>query len=434
MLRLPRPRRVILSSGATLLCQKNPFSPTVAFGVYFNRGSRDEERSERGFSHLLEHMVFRGTKNRTALEIALELESIGGQWDAFTGREAACFNGKALEEHFRRLADVFADIILHPSLPPEAFRLERKVVQEEIRSIKESPEEMAHELFFRTIFRKHPLGEPITGYASDIARCTRDDLLDFHAKTYTAGNACIGFVGNIPLGRVVSALDALFAFGRKRRGTDGGDPLMKPGRVHSLLREDGNQSHVVIGSRTLSASDKRRYAILILANILGGGVSSRLFQSLRERSGLAYSVLANAHFWRDTGVLYTFFSVDPKKVPHALAIVREEFESLRRGQITDTELASAKAQLKGSIVMGIESIEFRLFRLFNGEVYHGGYQPFSLALRRIESVTAAEVSEAAATFLAEGNLTYVTCGPVGLRGLVPAARGPFRMYRRGEHR
>lgn len=421
MLRLPRPRRVTLSSGATLLYQKNPFSPTVAFGVFFARGSRDEERSERGFSHLLEHNIFRGTKKRSALEIALELESIGGQWDAFTGRETTCFHGKAIEDHFRQLADVFADIILNPAFPPEAFRLERRVVQEEIRSIKDSPEEMVHELFFRTIFRGHPLGDPITGYTTDIARCTRDNLLDFHAKAYTAGNAAIGFIGNIPLGRVVSILEELFAFRRKRRGRSGVDPLLKPGRVRSLIREDGNQSHIVIGSRTMPASDGRRHALLILANILGGGVSSRLFQSLRERSGLAYSVLANAYFWRDTGVLYTFFSVDPKKVPHALAIVHEEFESLRKGQITDAELASAKAQLKGSIVMGIESVELRLFRLFNGEIYHGGYQPFSLTLRRIESVTAAEVSEAAATFLAEGELTYVTCGPVGLRGLVPAA-------------
>ncbi|HUV35579.1 MAG TPA: pitrilysin family protein [Patescibacteria group bacterium] len=417
-----------------MLHQKNPFSPTVAFGVYFTRGSRDEQRSERGFSHLLEHTVFRGTRRRSALEIALELESIGGQWDAFTGREMTCYNGRVIEDHFPQLADIFADIILHPSLPPEAFRLERRVVQEEIRSIQDSPEEMAHELFFRTIFRRHPLGDPITGYQSDIARCTREDLLGFHAKTYTAGNACIGFVGNIPLDRVVSILDRRFTFRRKRRGTNGEAPGSTRGRVHSLIRKDGNQSHIVIGCRTVPAADERRYAVLGLANILGGGVSSRLFQSLRERSGLAYSVLANAQFWRDTGVLYIFFSVDPKKAPRALEIVRDDLESLRSGRITDAELASAKAQLKGSIVLGIESVEFRLFQLFHGEIYHGGYEPFAHVLKRIDRVTATEVSAAAAAFLAEKDLTYVTCGPIGLRNLVPeATAGSSGRLEEGKH-
>lgn len=423
MLQLPRPQRVVLSSGATLLHQKNPFSPTVAFGVYLTRGSRDEKENERGFSHLLEHTVFRGTVKRNALEIALELEAIGGQWDAFTGKESTCFHAKVVEDHFEQLTDVYADVILHPAVPPDAFRLERKVVQEEIRSINDSPEEMVHELFFRTVFRGHPLGRPVTGYYSDIGRCSRRDLLNFHAGAYTAGNAMVGIVGNIPLRRVVSNIEECFVFRGKHRGNRGSSPNAKAGRMRSIRRDDWNQSHVVIGCRAVDATDERRHAILVLANILGGGVSSRLFQSLRERTGLAYAVLANVHFYRDTGVLYTFFSVDPKKLPHALEVVHDEFESLRNGRITARELESAKTQMKGDIVLGIESVETRLFRLFHGEVYHRRYIPFSNAVRCIENVTAEDVASAAATFLDESRLTYVTCGPTGLRGLVPDGRG-----------
>ncbi len=422
MLQLPRPHRVVLSSGATLLHQKNPFSPTVAFGVYLTRGSRDEKEDERGFSHLLEHTVFRGTVRRTALEIALELEAIGGQWDAFTGKEATCFHAKIVEDHFRRLADVYADVILHPAVPPDAFRLERKVVQEEIRSINDSPEEMVHELFFRTVFKGHPLGRPVTGYYSDIGRCSRGDILEFHAGTYTAGNALIGFIGNISLGRVVSILEESFVFRGKRRGRSGGPPNEGAGHIRSIRRDDWNQSHVVIGCRTIDASDRGRHALLVLANILGGGVSSRLFQSLRERTGLAYMVLTNVHFYRDTGVLYTFFSVDPKKLPRALEVVHDDFESLRNGRITARELESAKTQMRGDIVLGIESIETRLFRLFYGEAYHKRYVPFSDTVRSIERVTAEDVASAATAFLDESRLTYVTCGPTGLRGLVPDGR------------
>jgi predicted Zn-dependent peptidase len=367
-------------------------------------------------------MVFRGTAGRSALEIALELESIGGQWDAFTGKEVTCFHGRTVEEHLHTLADVFADIVLHPSIPPDAFRLERRVVQEEIRSIRDAPDEMVHELFFRTVFRDHPLGVPVAGYQRDVARCTRDDLLSFHRKTYTAGNTLIGFVGNIPLSRIVRTFEKLFVFRRKRGGRNGGPPTGSPGRTRTLRRNDWTQSHVVIGCRTVPASDPARYAILLLANLLGGGVSSRLFQSLRERTGLAYSVMSNAHFWRDTGVLYTYFSVDPKKLPRALEIVRTEYASLRSGAITEEELASAKAQLKGAVILGIESVESRLFKLFHGEIYHGGYQPYMRAVGRIEDVTVPAVADAAAALLDEDRLTYVTCGPASLRRLVPAAR------------
>ncbi len=414
MIKLPRSYRIPLTSGATLLYQRNPFSPTIAFGLYFTKGSRDEESSERGLSHLLEHMVFRGTRRRSALQIALDLESIGGQWDAFTGKESTCYHGKVLAEHFEELSDIFADIVLNPSVPVETFRLEKKVVQEEIRSVMDSPEDSVHELFFKTIFKGHPLGHPVTGSYSDVGRFTRRRLLEFHRKTYTARNALLGFVGNLPAKQVAKIVDEKFRFRRKGRSSRKAFPGAGSARVRFERRRDWSQSHVCIGSRIVSASDPRRHALIVLSNILGGGVSSRFFQSLRERAGLVYSVYTGVNFWTDAGSLYTYFSVDPKNLKLALEIFHEELREVGRGNVREEEIESAKAQIKGAVIFGIENVNARLFRLFQNELYYERHVPLSDVLRSIEKVDKTKIAELAHAFLDEKNLSYVTTGPVPL--------------------
>ena len=418
MLKLPRPQKVSLESETTLLYQRNPVSPTIAFGVWFSRGSRDEKDSERGLSHLLEHLVFRGTNKRSALEIARDLESIGGQWDAFTGKESTSYHGKVLEEHFEKLVDILADIVLNPSISDTALELERKVVLEEIRSIKDSPEESAHELFFETLFGKHPLGHPVTGYPKDVARYSRRHLLSFHRRTYVSSNALLGFVGNIPLKKVVSILEDRFRFARRGVAKRVDVHETGSGKVRSARRADWLQSHVCIGVKTAQASSPDRYAIIVLSNILGGGVSSRLFQSLREKTGLAYSIYTQTSFWRDTGVFWTFFSLDPRNLPLALEIFHEELYKLIEEGVKDEELESAKAQIKGSIVFGIENVTSRLFRLLHGEFYHQRYISPSEVIGAVEKVDRGNVIEAARKYLEEGKLTYTTCGPVSLKGLL----------------
>lgn len=417
MFKLPRPHKVIFDSGATLLYQRNPFSPTIAFGVWITRGSRDENDTERGLSHFLEHMVFRGTKKRNALQTALALESIGGQWDAFTSKESAAYHAKVLDEHFGTLVHVFSDILLHPSLDEDTFYLERKVVQEEIRSVKDSPEESVHELFFETLFQGHPLGHPVTGYYRDVSRYSRGDLLTFHRKTYTSENTLIGFVGNIPVHKVTSILERSFRFPRKRSVSRSPITEIKSGRVKSKRRSEWSQSHVCIGSRTVSASSPERYAVIILSNILGGGISSRLFQSLREQLGLVYSVFTHSSFWTDTGSLHTFFSVDPKNLPVAMEIFHKELSEIRAGKVRDEEIESAQAQVKGSVIFGMESVDARLFRLVQSECYHRRYVSPEEVVRAIEHVDRKKITEVAQRYLARDRLTYVSCGPVTLRGL-----------------
>jgi predicted Zn-dependent peptidase len=419
MHRLPPPHKVRLSSGATLLHQKNPFSPTVAFGVWIGGGSSREGAAERGLSHLLEHVVFRGTKSRDGLRIAYDLESIGGQWDAFTGKEATCYHAKVLEEHFEKLADILSDIVCRPSIPEQTFRLEKKVVQEEIRSINDSPEELAHELFYATLFRGHPLAHPVTGYLKDIAGYDRNDLVAFHTKAYTARDTYLGFVGNIPLPKVVAIVEERFRFPRKGLRAKGRTPDASGSKVRSVKRGEWAQAHVCIGARTVPASHRDRYPLIMLTNILGGGITSRLFQALREKTGLVYSVDSHASFWMEAGALCNFFSVDSKNLERSLAIFHGELRDVKGGGVREEEIESAKAQIKGSIVFGAESIENRLFNLVQSEYYYGRYMHSAEIVKAIENVSRASITAVAQKYLGEGSLTYTSCGPVGLRGLAP---------------
>jgi len=414
MVKLPQPRKVTLDSGVTLLYQGNPYSPTIAFGAWVTRGSRDETASERGLSHLLEHMVFRGTERRDALRIALDLEAIGGQWDAFTSREITSYNARVLDEHFESLADILADIILNPTIPEEDFRLERKVVQEEIRSIKDSPEDFTHEFFMSTLFKGHPLGYPVAGRLSRVGRYSRRDVLDFHRKVYTASNIVIGFVGNIPLKRVMRIIDREFRFRRRKGRPARRAPSGKGGRTGMRRRPEWSQTHACIGTKTVPASHEDRYALAVLSSILGGGVSSRLFQSMRERNGLVYSVYSQSSLWRDTGALYSFFSVDPSNLKKALDIFHGEIRDLKEGNVHAEELESARAQLKGSIIFGSESATSRLFSLFQSEYHLGHYVSIEEMIASIERVDPAAIARIARLYLDEDSLTYTSCGPVNL--------------------
>jgi predicted Zn-dependent peptidase len=411
MIDLPEPRRIALDSGAILLYQRNIVSPTTAFGAWIRKGSRDEEDGQRGMSHVLEHMVFRGTPSRSGLDIALDLEKIGGQWDAFTSKEAVCFHGRTLEEHFPRLADVFSDIILDPLIEPAALRTELKVIREEIRSVEDTPEEAVYELFFRGLFGGSQLGHPVAGSLRDIYRIGREEILSFHRKTYTAANTLLAYTGTLSPGKVARIIERRFLFPLKGRHPRRRRESFAPAVSRSSRRSGWSQHHVCIGARTVGSDDPARFAVMLLAGIIGGGVSSRLFQSLREETGLAYSVFSNVNFWSDTGAFSVYFSVDPKNLKSAFEIFEREIGGIRLGGVTAGELESAKAQLKGSIIFGLESAETRLFRLFHGECYTGGYRKVDDVLSDIDSVDEAMIGEIAEKLLDPDGLVRAVCGP-----------------------
>lgn len=435
MIRLPRPKRIVLDCGADLLYQRNPHSPTAAFGVWIKKGSRDETRAERGMSHVLEHMVFRGTRTRSALDIAMDLEAIGGQWDAFTGKEATCYHGRTLEEHVPALVEILGDVVLRPALRPDALRTELQVIREEIRGVADSPEETTFECFYRSVFGGSQLGYPVAGTLGDTRGITRERLLRFHRRTYTAAQILFGFVGNLPAARIASLIDERFAPPAGRAPARRGGGRFAGAPRHTVRRRGWNQTHVCVGARTVAAADQRRMPLLVVGNILGGGVSSRMFQSLREKTGLAYSVFSHLNFWRDTGDISVYFSVDPRNVGAALEIFQAEIEALRSGGVREEELSGAKAQLKGAIVLGLESAEMRLFRLFHNQVYHGRHREVAEVLADIDRVDVRSAVAAARRFLAPARLVQVVCGPPrgGSAGRAPRAasappaeRGPRR--------
>lgn len=416
MIKLPEPRRIALDSGAVLLYQKNIVPQTTAFGAWMRKGSRDEGDDQRGMSHVLEHMVFRGTPSRSGLDIALDLESIGGQWDAFTSKEAVCYHGRTLEEHFPRLADVFSDIILNPLIEPPALRTELKVIREEIRSVNDSPEEEVYELFFRGLFKGSQLGYPVAGNLKDLYRINRDNLMAFHRKTYTAANTVFAYIGDLSPGRVAKILDRRFTFPMKGRRPGRRRDRFEPAVSRSARRSGWSQYHVCIGARTVPSGDPMRFAVMLLSGIIGGGVSSRLFQSLREKAGLAYSVFSTVNFWSDAGAFSVYFCVDPKNLRPALDIFEKEIGEIRTGGVTGKELESAKAQLKGSIIFGLESSETRLFRLFHEECYLEGFRKVEDVLREIDAVDTDMIAAAAKKILAPERLIRATCGPDSASG------------------
>ncbi len=406
-----------------MLYQRNPFSSSVALGVWITRGSRDESPSTRGASHLLEHMVFRGTRNRSALGIAFELESIGGQWDAFTSREVTCYHGKVLEENFEKLADIFSDLTLSPSLPSGSLITEKSIIQEEIRSVADSPEECAYEHFFQNLYYGDQLGYPVTGSIDDVEALTRKKLLRFHRTTYCAEDAVIGFVGNIPMKDVVSVLERKFIFPGRGRSDKKVPSVYSGKRSASIERKDMSQSHLCAGVRLTSASEIERYPLHLLSVIIGGGVSSRMFQALRENSGLAYSVFSNVNFWKDTGAFSTFFSVDPGNLPRAVDMYRSEIRRLRMSGIRKEELESAAAQLKASVIFGAESVDNRLFRLFHTYFHHGRYISLPALIKNIDQVDIPCLMRVAEEFLDDSAHTYVTIGPKSLDGLIDDTGG-----------
>ena len=416
MINLSEPRRIALDSGAILLYQRNIVSPTTAFGVWIGKGSRDEGAAEHGMSHVLEHMVFRGTPSRSGLDIALDLESIGGQWDAFTSKETVCYHGRTLEEHFPRLVDVFSDIVLNPLIEPSSLKTELKVIREEIRSVNDSPEEAVYELFFKGLFGGSQLGYPVAGNLRDLSRIDHDGIMLFHRKTYIAANTVFAYIGTLPPGKVKRILDRRFAFPLKGRRPGRRRDRFMPAVSRTVRKSAWSQFHVCTGTRTVPAGDPMRFAVMLLSGIVGGGVSSRLFQSLREKAGLAYSVFSHVNFWSDTGAFSVYFCVDPRNLKAAFKIFDREMEKIRSGGITAEELESAKAQLKGSIIFGLESSETRLFRLFHEECYLKEFRKVEDVLRDIDATDTGMVNEAAGKLLEPHRMVRAVCGPDSAAG------------------
>lgn len=411
-------QRLVSDSGMRVVLERIPHVRSCSIGVWVNRGSRHEPVEKIGISHLLEHMVFKGTSRRDVKEIANSIESVGGSLDAFTSREFTCFHAKVLDEYADYAIDVLSDLIDSPSLEPEQLSREKQVVYEEIRNMEDTPDDLIHQLYSETIWGEEPLGYPLLGTYETVGGIAREDLLGFLKREYIARNIVVSVAGNIDYDRITATVGEKFAFAGNRNGS--GPAVAVPGGIGALrepvrrhFSRTCQQAHLCLGAKGLSHSDPLRYAFLLLSNIVGGGMSSRLFQRVREEEALAYVVYSFQQFYRDSGVFGVYAGVEPSRSEHTVEVIRREFRDILRDGVRDDELEGAKNQLKGQLVLGLESTTTRMFRLASYELNEEPYQPIDDVIRKVQDVSRDDLAKVAGMILDPDRLFVVSLGPDG---------------------
>ena len=388
-------RRTELPSGLIVLTERMEYLQSVSMGVWVKSGSRCEPAELNGISHFVEHMLFKGTKSRTAQQIAREMDSIGGNLDAFTGKETICFNVKSLGEHVPIALDVLSDLVLNPVFKDEDIERERGVILEEIKIDEDNPDVLVHEIFTQSLWRDHPLGKPILGTKKTVAGLGRRQLRSYHSDRFHGGNMVFSAAGNLNHDEFVAAVEEKFA--TLKPGATLHELAAPEAEARILLRNKKSleQVQICLGVPAPPITDENRYATLILNVVLGGGMSSRLFQTIREERGLAYSIYSDLSPLRDAGTLCVYAGTSAKKALPTMDLILEEFRKLKGEPLDDEELKRAKDQLKGNILMGLESVNSRMANLARQEMYFHKFFSADEVIEKLEEVTAGEVQEMA---------------------------------------
>lgn len=408
--------RTTLPSGLTILSERMPERRSISIGTFVRSGARDEPAEDLGISHFLEHMMFKGTEGRDARAIARSLESLGGHLDAFTGREHVCYYARVLGEHLPHAIDVMADIVCRSRLAPEDIEREKSVVREEIFAYDDNPEEKVLDMLAAQLWGDNGLGRPILGTADTVAALTYDRLRTTFARRYRADQLVVAATGGLEHDRLVDLVQQHFA---PPAGTEA--PLsaapgsFQPLVVHSPL--DVQQLYVTLAARTVPDMHPDRYRLVVLNAILGGGMSSRLFQSVREEAGLAYSVYSSIDFYRDAGAISVQMGVSPERAREALRRVQLELDKMRTEGPTEAEVDDAKNQLIGNLLLEHESVSARMFHLGGEEVTRRTFTPTDEVVERVRLVTHPQVCEIAARYLDPAGFTLVALGPADGRPL-----------------
>jgi predicted Zn-dependent peptidase len=384
-------RRTVLPNGLIVLTERMEHLRSVAMGVWIKSGSRGEAAETNGISHFVEHMVFKGTRNRTAQHIAREMDSIGGNLDAFTGKETICFNVKSLADHVPIALDVLSDLVLNPVFASNDIERERGVILEEIKIDEDNPDVLVHELFTQSFWKDHPLGKPILGTTQTVNRLDQPKLLDYHSGRFHAGNMVFSAAGHLDHDQFVEAVAKQFA------PLHSGQPLselaapVSSARILLKNKKALEQVQICLGVPSPPITDENRYATLILNTVLGGGMSSRLFQTIREERGMAYSVFSDLSPYRDTGTLCVYAGTSAAKALECIDLVMTEFRKLKEEPLSDEELTRAKDQLKGNILMGLESSNSRMANLARQEIYFGQFFSADEIIAKVEAVNAEQI-------------------------------------------
>lgn len=399
-----------LDNGLTLVAERHPHVCSVCIGVWVRVGSTLETPANNGISHFIEHMVFKGTEKRTAIEIATVLESLGGDLNAFTDREFTCFHATALKEHLDVAMDVISDLVLRPAFERSDIERERRVLLREMSMVEETPDDWINDIFFETIWASEPLGQTILGTRRSIKRLTRANLVKFFREYYRSENMVISVAGNIDFDDVRKQCEKYFAFAPAQKTL----PLsVLTSKYHARKRSvvaDTEQTHLMLGFGSVGFKDPYRFEALILSFFLGGGMSSRLFQEIREKAALAYTVDCDYVPFSETGAFSVYVALSARSVPKCLEILRREIENLKQNSLSEKELALVKGQLKGSVLLSSDHMENRQESIGRNEIIFGRYVPVEEVLEQIDRVTTERIHELAKRMFVPENEGAVTIG------------------------
>jgi len=406
-------RRTVLPNGLIILTERMEFMRSVAMGVWIKSGSRCEVAASNGISHFVEHMLFKGTRSRTAQHIAREMDSIGGNLDAFTGKETICFNVKSLAEHVPIALDVLADLVLNPIFAPTDIERERGVILEEIKIDEDNPDVLVHELFTQAFWKDHPLGWPILGTTETVTGLDQRSLMDYHIDRFHGGNMVFSAAGNLDHDHFAETIARKFAT-LPSGATLHELPAPEAGaRIVQRNKKSLEQVQICLGVPAPPITDENRYATLILNTVLGGGMSSRLFQTIREERGMAYSIYSDLSPYRDTGTLCVYAGTSAGKALEVVDLILAEFRKLKQEPLSVEELTRAKDQVKGNILMGLESSNARMANLARQEMYFHEFITVDEIIARICEVTAEQVQEMARRLFDAERIAVTLLGRLG---------------------
>jgi predicted Zn-dependent peptidase len=403
--------RDVLDNGLRVITERMTQVRSISIGVWLTRGSRDETAERSGIAHFVEHMLFKGTASRTAEDIAQQIDSIGGQLDAFTAKEYASYYIKVLDEHLPIAIDILSDIVRNPAFGPDDIEREKKVVVEEIKMVEDTPDDLVHEIFTQGFWENHPLGRPILGTRETVESFTADLLRDYFRKTYTPRNLIISAVGNLEHARVRELVAEKFGSLEPLDAPVQDDvPRVVPKTV--IRNKELEQSHVCVGVSSYPQNHNDRYSSYVLNTLLGGSMSSRLFQNVREKRGLAYAVFSGLSAYRDAGSFTIYAGCANEAVGEVIDLVVEELRTVKTAAVPDAELQRSKDHLKGSLMLSLENTASRMSHLARQEIYFDRQFGLDETLQGIERVTAADVQRVANDLFRNGSLAATVLGNV----------------------
>ena len=402
--------REVLDGGLRLVTETMPHVRSVTIGVWLTRGSRHETDERGGIAHFVEHMLFKGTGTRSAEDIAQAIDSIGGQLDAFTAKEYASYYIKVLDEHVPLAVDLLADIVQRPAFAAEEIEREKKVILEEIKMVEDTPDDLVHELFTQHFWEGHPLARPILGSPETVEGLNQKTILDYFGGAYVAPNMIVSAAGNLDHGRVRELIENAFA-GLAPAGErfQEAAPRVSPQVV--TRAKELEQSHICLGTNSYPQSHEDRYVSYILNTVLGGSMSSRLFQNIREKRGLAYSVFSGLSAYRDAGNITIYAGCANEAVGEVIDLCVDELKAIKREPVADSELRRAKDHLKGSLMLSLENTASRMSHLARQEIYFDRHFGLDETLAGVEAVTVHDVQRVASDLFSNGSLAATIVGP-----------------------